>query len=105
MQKLTITVDELKNNTDKYYVIDVREPDEVLESGRMGFSVNIANSTFMDNLDKVPQDKNVVLHCKSGGGRSAKLTDALREKGYDNVVSLEGGIEGWKAAGLLTVKK
>lgn len=103
MQKLTITVEELKNTTDKYYVIDVREPHEIAESGRMGFSVNVANSTFMDNLDKVPKDQHVVLHCKSGGGRSAKLTDALREKGYDNVVSLEGGIEGWKAAGLPVV--
>lgn len=103
MQKLTITVEELKNNTDKYYVIDVREPHEIAEGGRMGFSVNMPNSTFMDNISKVPKDKNVVLHCKSGGGRSAKLTDALREKGYDNVVSLEGGIEGWKAAGLPVV--
>lgn len=100
MQKLTITVEELKNNTNKYYVIDVREPHEIAEGGRMGFSVNIPNSTFMENIAKVPKDKNVTLHCKSGGGRSAKLTDVLRSMGYDNVVSLEGGIEGWKAAGL-----
>lgn len=100
MQKLTITVEELKNNTDKYYVIDVREPHEIEEGGRMGFSVNVPNTTFMDNISNIPKDKNVVLHCKSGGGRSAKLTDTLREKGYGNVVSLESGIEGWKAAGL-----
>ena len=46
----------------------------------------------------VPADKRVVVYC-ARGGRAAVAADALRELGYADVVSLEGGIMAWVNAG------
>ncbi len=43
-------------------------------------------------------NRRMVLHC-AAGGRSALAADTLKQMGYSNVAHLEGGFEGWKAAG------
>ena len=40
----------------------------------------------------------IVLYC-GGGFRSALCADNLQKMGYENVVSMDGGYTGWKAAG------
>lgn len=40
----------------------------------------------------------IVLYC-GGGFRSALAADALQQMGYDNVVSMDGGIRAWREAG------
>ena len=42
---------------------------------------------------KADPDEEVVVHCRSGG-RSAKATKLLREKGY-NASNLDGGVLAW----------
>jgi rhodanese-related sulfurtransferase len=44
-----------------------------------------------------------VLYC-GGGYRSALAADALRQMGYRNAISLEGGWKAWNAAGLPVTK-
>jgi rhodanese-related sulfurtransferase len=52
----------------------------------------------------LPRDKHVVLYCARGGSVSNSVVDALHAEGL-NACFIEGGIEGWKAAGGETSKK
>jgi sulfur-carrier protein adenylyltransferase/sulfurtransferase len=45
-------------------------------------------------FQEVPKDQEIVVHCKSGM-RSAKAIAFLREKGYDRLLNLKGGILAW----------
>jgi rhodanese-related sulfurtransferase len=40
----------------------------------------------------------VVLYC-GGGYRSALAADALQQMGYENVISMDGGIRAWRESG------
>lgn len=52
----------------------------------------------------LPKDKEIVLYCVRGGSVSNSVVDALQAKGL-NARFIEGGIEGWKAAGGTTENK
>jgi len=41
----------------------------------------------------------IVLYC-GGGFRSALAADNLQKMGYTNVISMDGGIRGWREKGL-----
>ena len=45
------------------------------------------------------KDAKLVLYC-GGGYRSALAADALRQMGYTNVISLDGGWRAYQASGL-----
>jgi rhodanese-related sulfurtransferase len=47
-----------------------------------------------DSLDQIPTDKPVVIMCHLGQ-RSAMVVDWMIGQGYDNLYSLEGGIDAW----------
>lgn len=90
-----ITVTELKSRLDSgedIQVIDVRESNEY-EYCNMGGQL-IPMGDIMANLDKISRDKPVVLHCKTGG-RSGSMVQALMMRGFDNVISLQGGVIAW----------
>jgi len=40
----------------------------------------------------------IVLYC-GGGYRSVLAADALQHMGYENVLSMDGGIRAWREAG------
>jgi len=48
--------------------------------------------------DGLPQDQDIVLYCARGGSVSNSVVDALQGRGL-KARFIEGGIEGWKAAG------
>jgi hydroxyacylglutathione hydrolase len=52
----------------------------------------------MWRLQDLPRDGTIVAHCQTGA-RSAVVASALRAAGFENVVELEGGYEGWERAG------
>jgi rhodanese-related sulfurtransferase len=81
-------------------LIDVREPGElaVLRTDR---AQPMPMSTFMDHLDELPGEPIYVL-CQSGA-RSARVVAYLEQQGYD-AANIEGGIEGWEAAGLPVIR-
>jgi sulfur-carrier protein adenylyltransferase/sulfurtransferase len=94
-----MTVDELKQWRDTnhpHMLIDVREPFEHASANIAGATL-IPMGEVMSQLDALPTDRTVVVQCQSGG-RSARVTAALRAKGYD-AVNLVGGIQAWKRAG------
>lgn len=48
--------------------------------------------------DSLPQDGDIVLYCARGGSVSNSVVDTLHARGL-KARFIEGGIEGWKAAG------
>jgi sulfur-carrier protein adenylyltransferase/sulfurtransferase len=94
-----ITVDELhqwREAKQPHMLIDVREPFEHA-SARIEGAVLIPMGVVMGQLEQLPKDRPVVVQCQSGA-RSARVTAALREEGYDDV-NLTGGIQAWRMAG------
>lgn len=94
-----MTVHELKQWRDSahpHVLIDVREPFEHASANIDG-AILIPMGEILSRLAEVPTDHPVVVQCQSGG-RSARVTAALRAKGYD-AVNLAGGIQAWKRAG------
>jgi sulfur-carrier protein adenylyltransferase/sulfurtransferase len=74
-------------------LIDVREPFEH-QASRIDGAILIPLGTLMDQLALVPDDRPVVVHCKSGA-RSARAVAMLRARGID-AVNLSGGIDEWQ---------
>jgi adenylyltransferase/sulfurtransferase len=94
----TITVQELKNKMDKnenFYLIDVREPSE-FEIVRIPGSHLIPKQGFLDGsaLANLPQDKPIILHCKSGV-RSAECLAVLKGAGFADATHVSGGVVAW----------
>ncbi|MBW8051405.1 MAG: molybdopterin-synthase adenylyltransferase MoeB [Cytophagales bacterium] len=91
-----ITVLELKEKLDKnedITIIDVREQFEYDICNLQG--VLIPMGELMNNTDKIPKDKPVVVHCRTGS-RSAQAVQFLSQKyDFDNLYNLKGGIHAW----------
>jgi rhodanese-related sulfurtransferase len=102
--KADITVDEaLALSKEGALIIDVREPDEIAE---LAYDVKEVNNIPLGELEsrlaEVPKDKQVIVVCKKGG-RSAKAYELLKEKGFENIANMEGGMEAWSEKGLPTL--
>lgn len=54
--------------------------------------------------DSLPKDQDIVIYCARGGSVSSSVVDALQAKGL-KARFIEGGIEGWKAAGGGVIEK
>ncbi|CAN2242780.1 ThiF Dinucleotide-utilizing enzymes involved in molybdopterin and thiamine biosynthesis family 2 [Candidatus Planktophila dulcis] len=94
----TITVQDLKakiDNKDNFYLIDVREPSEY-EIVSIPTAHLIPKQGFIDGsvLASLPQDKPIVLHCKSGV-RSAECLAILKNAGFADASHVFGGVIAW----------
>jgi len=91
---------EIIKNIEDYYIIDVREPDEVTKSGKVVGALNIPKGVIENsmNLDKeVEANKPIVVYCESGN-RAALAGKCLIDAGYTNIYNL-GGFKDWVKAG------
>jgi molybdopterin/thiamine biosynthesis adenylyltransferase/rhodanese-related sulfurtransferase len=94
----TITATELKEWQDAgkdFLLVDVREPAEY-EIVRIPGAVLIPKGDIVSGeaLAQFPQDRQIVLHCKSGA-RSAEALAALRAAGFRDAVHVQGGVLAW----------
>jgi sulfur-carrier protein adenylyltransferase/sulfurtransferase len=94
----TITVTDLKDMQDRgdnIFLVDVREPNEY-EIVSIPGSVLIPKDQFLTGaaLEKLPQDKRIVLHCKSGV-RSAECLAVVKNAGFSDAVHVGGGVLAW----------
>jgi molybdopterin/thiamine biosynthesis adenylyltransferase/rhodanese-related sulfurtransferase len=94
----TITVGELKDMSDAgkdFFLVDVREPAE-FEIVKIPGSVLIPKGEILSGaaLSQLPQDKPVVLYCKTGV-RSAEALAAVKQAGFADAVHVQGGVIGW----------
>lgn len=83
-------------------VLDVRDAAE-FAGGHLNDSRNIPLSALAQRAGELPAGKPVVVVC-DGGSRAARAAAALRKGGRADVYCLEGGLGGWKQAGLPLVK-
>jgi rhodanese-related sulfurtransferase len=83
-------------------VLDVRNPPEVQADGAIAGALLIPMDQLPARLAEVPADREIVAVCKRGM-RSANAANWLRAQGR-KAVSLQGGMDQWKALGL-PVKK
>lgn len=74
-------------------LIDVREPGEHATCCIDGAKL-IPMASLPERLAEIPQGVPVLIHCHHGG-RSMKVTQFLRAKGYTMVSNVQGGIEAW----------
>lgn len=92
-----ITATELKERLDKgddIQLIDVREDNEVAIA-RIPGAIHIPMAQVLNRVDEIDPERETVVHCK-GGGRSARVIDALQRSGFKGkLINLKGGILGW----------
>ena len=94
----TITATELKAMQDRgedVFLVDVREPNEYEIVSIPGATL-IPKGEFLSGaaLERLPQDKQIVLHCKSGA-RSAECLAVVHNAGFSDAVHVGGGVLAW----------
>jgi molybdopterin/thiamine biosynthesis adenylyltransferase/rhodanese-related sulfurtransferase len=94
----TISVTTLKEKMDsheKFFLIDVREPSE-WDIVKIPGATLIPKQGFIDGsaLATLPQDRPIILHCKSGI-RSAECLAVLKNAGFSDAIHVSGGVVAW----------
>jgi adenylyltransferase/sulfurtransferase len=94
----TITARDLKDMQDRgenIYLVDVREPNEYEIVSIPGATL-IPKGEFLSGaaLERLPQDKRIVLHCKTGV-RSAECLAVVKNAGFSDAVHVGGGVLAW----------
>ncbi|MEY4823215.1 MAG: hypothetical protein RLZZ75_128 [Bacteroidota bacterium] len=95
-----VTISDVKANTTAE-VIDLRGVAEY-NSGHIAGAKNVFVGTLLQNLDKVPKDKPVIIHCQ-GGDRAAIGYSFLVKEGYTNVSNYSPGMNEWIKEGQAVV--
>ena len=80
---------------DDIFLVDVREPNEYEIVSIPGATL-IPKGDFLSGaaLERLPQDKRIVLHCKSGA-RSAEALAVVKKAGFADAVHVGGGVLAW----------
>ena len=91
-------------NRGKYLLIDIRAPEE-FAAGHLRDAKNIPLADFDKRLGELDKSKakSVVVVCQTGA-RADKAARLLQAAGFDDVVTLDGGLSAWQAANMPTVK-
>jgi hydroxyacylglutathione hydrolase len=95
-----VTISDVKANTTAE-IIDLRGVAEY-NSGHIAGAKNVFVGTLLQNLDKVPKDKPVIIHCQ-GGDRAAIGYSLLAKEGYTNVSNYSPGMNEWIKEGQAVV--
>ncbi|HEU5006639.1 MAG TPA: adenylyltransferase/sulfurtransferase MoeZ [Jatrophihabitantaceae bacterium] len=94
----TITATELKDllDSDKpIYLVDVREPAEYEIVSIPGATLIPKDEILRgDALASLPQNKQIVMYCKTGV-RSAETLAAVKAAGFADAVHVQGGVTAW----------
>ena len=98
-----VSIDDVKTKLDRreqFLLVDVREESEYAQDHLPG-AIHLGKGVIERDIEeRVPkQDSPVVLYC-GGGYRSALAADNLQKMGYTNVLSMDGGIRGWREKNL-----
>jgi rhodanese-related sulfurtransferase len=96
------TIDQVKAKLDRgdsFHFIDVREDHEFAKDHAQG-ARHLGRGILERDIETEIPDKQaeIILYC-GGGYRSALAADSLRQVGYTNVSSMDGGIRAWREAG------
>ena len=85
-------------------LLDVRTPMEYNEGHiENAKNIDISNSNFESEIDKLDKDQTVFVYCAIGV-RSSKAANILRKKGFKHVFDLDGGYPDLIKVGFKNVK-
>ena len=100
MQPLPIDIDvrttkEMLDRGDKFVLLDCREPNEVA-TAKIAGSMHIPMRDIPSRLTELDPHKSerIVIHCHHGG-RSLRVTNFLRQQGFEQAQNMAGGIDAW----------
>ena len=81
------------------HLIDVRE-DHEWGNGAIPSAIHLSRGIIERDIEKMIPDKKeqIVVYC-SGGFRCALVAESLQKMGYEQVASLDTGLQGWTDAG------
>ena len=90
----------LREAREPHILVDTREESE-WNAGHVEGAVHLSKGIIERDIEhKVPdKETKLVLYC-GGGFRSALVADNLRQMGYTNAISLDGGWRALKESGL-----
>lgn len=79
-------------------ILDVRTPEEYA-AGHIpnAILINYNAPDFAARIDSLSKSKSYLVYC-AAGGRSAKASTIMSEKGFKDVYNLEGGFSQWNGA-------
>ncbi len=92
-------------NKEDALMLDVREDNERVQGHILG-AKHLALSVLKQRVEELKQfaEKPIITYCKTGN-HSIEACEILKQNKFSNVMSLKGGIEGWRTANLPVVKK
>jgi rhodanese-related sulfurtransferase len=93
------TVNDVKARLDrgeKFLLIDVREESEYAKD-HLPTAIHLSKGIIERDIEQRAPDLSteMILYC-GGGFRSALAADNLQKMGYTHVISMDGGIRGWR---------
>ena len=91
-----ISAEELRQNlqqNDQLFLVDVRE-DYEHENFNIGGTL-IPLGEIINRMEDIPKDKPVIVYCRKGV-RSQIAIQRLEQKGFTNLINLQGGLEAFK---------
>ena len=96
------TIDKVKAKLDQgeqFLLVDVREESEWAQ-GHLPGAIHLGKGIIERDIEGRVPDLNapIILYC-GGGFRSALAADNLQKMGYKNVISMDGGVRGWREKG------
>lgn len=71
-------------------LLDVRDPDELMEFGSLKKAINLPLSQLRDRLGELPRNRPIITYCQKGQ-RGYLAACILRGRGFQNVANLRGG--------------
>jgi rhodanese-related sulfurtransferase len=91
-------------NRGKTTILDIRGAAE-FANGHLRDAKNIPLADLASRIGELDKQKSrtIVVVCQTGA-RADKAVRQLQKAGFDDVVSLDGGLTAWVAAGLPTTK-
>ena len=94
--------EEVSGKRDQLTIIDVRtEKEYVGKLGHIPGSRLINIDKLTDEIDGLSKDQTLVFVCHSGG-RSTKATILAKNRGFESVYNMKGGMVLWNKMGLDT---
>ncbi len=98
------TVKKRVDRGDKFVLVDVREESEFAKD-HLPAAIHLGKGIIERDIEaRVPElNTEIILYC-GGGFRSALAADNLQKMGYTNVISMDGGIRGWREKNYPLVK-
>jgi glyoxylase-like metal-dependent hydrolase (beta-lactamase superfamily II)/rhodanese-related sulfurtransferase len=96
-----ITPEELSSmlkNGQKPFLLDVREPFELIAFGAIPGVMNIPLGQVRQRTAELPADREIVVICQSGS-RSVEAANLLTRSGFGRVFNLQGGTIRWVRSG------